>query len=545
MTLRDLLASLRKHLMIVLVTTVVATGGAYVASSLADPVYRSTTGLYFTLDAGGDASDLNQGSTYTQAQMLSFARLVTMPVVLEPVIERLGLDTTASSLAGRVSARQAQSTTILEIQATAGGPEAAAALAREVTEELMVVVRAVAPTDEDGESAVKMLVVNEASVPEFPIAPSTRRNVLAGFVVGLLLGGLLAYLRDALDTRVRSPEDVQEAVDLPVLGSISRSSRRRRSSPQIAPRLEGPRAEEFRRMRANLRFLGVDQDGLCLVVTSAVAGEGKTTTCLELAVTLAEADLSVLVVDADLRRPRVATYLGLEPSSGLSGVLIGGAGIEDVVVQPWGVHGIDVVAAGQVPPNPSELLATRTLGDLLVRARSRYDVVLVDAPPLLPVADAAVLSVLASGVVLVVDTTRSRRAHVREAVQAVEQAGGRILGAVLNRVPPHRSTEYRYAQDTAPPTRRARHGRRRSARDVRPGSAPTIAWPRIDSGPAWVPYAAQEHDSGEDAPAQGSGGAADGSADAGADGPSGGQVEAAVEGRDEERADVHPHGGSS
>jgi len=440
-TLRDLLASLRKHLLLVVATTLVTTLGVGFLSSLAAEVYRSSAALHFTLGVGTSASDFNQGATYTQNQMLSFAQLATFPVVLDPVIERLDLPSTAQRLSRSVTVSRPQETTILEISATSGSPDRAAAIANAVAAELITFIEEEAQRDADGNSAVKVRLVKEALPSAYPIAPNTRRNVLAAFVIGVLAGGLVAYLRDVLDTRVRRPEDVAAVVDVPVLGQVSRMPSRLHTHRAVGGEVQ---AEEFRRIRTNLRFLSVDTEGLCLVLSSAMQGEGKTTACVNLALALAEADMRVLIVDADMRRPQVANRMGLEGSAGLTTVLIGRAAIEDVI-QPWGSHRVDVLTSGEVPPNPSELVATRALRDLIGSVRSTYDVVLIDAPPLLPVADAAVLSKMASGVVLVADTKRLRRHQLHEVVDGVHAAGGHVLGVVLNRVKVRRQAAYGYS----------------------------------------------------------------------------------------------------
>ncbi|NTW38742.1 MAG: CpsD/CapB family tyrosine-protein kinase, partial [Cellulomonadaceae bacterium] len=214
--------------------------------------------------------------------------------------------------------------------------------------------------------------------------------------------------------------------------------------PAVVLGVSESHAEEFRRLRTNLRFLSVDTEGLCLVISSAMPGEGKTTASVNLAVALAEADMRVLLVDADMRRPRIADYMGLENNAGLTTVLIGRATVDDVI-QPWGGQRLDVLTAGEIPPNPSELVATRALRDLLEDVRARYDVVIIDAPPLLPVADAAILSRMVSGVVVVADTKKLRRHQLREVVDGVHAAGGQVLGVVLNKVKVRRASTYGYS----------------------------------------------------------------------------------------------------
>ena len=439
MTVRDLLSSLRKHLLIVALVTVLTTAAVGTLSMLSTPVYRSASSVYFSLDLGLSASDLNQGSVYTQNQMLSFAQLATTPVVLQPVIDSLGLDMSAKELSRIVTASRPQDTAFLDIAATSGSPETAAAIANAVALELSRTVEEYAPRDSEGKTTTRVRVVEEAQPPLYPIAPNTKRNVAAAFVVGLLAGMLIAYLRDVLDTRVRRPEDVASVLDVPVLAQISAVAGGKAKRSLVVGDL---RAEEYRRLRTNLRFLSVDTEGLCLVFSSAMPGEGKTTTSINLAVALAEADLRVLLVDADMRRPRVAENTGLEGNAGLTTVLIGRTNVDDVI-QRWG--DVDVLTAGEIPPNPSELVATRALRELLDSLRSRYDVILLDAPPLLPVTDAAILSRMATGMIIVANAKKLRRAQLREVVDGVNKAGGHVLGIVLNRVKARRVPAYGYS----------------------------------------------------------------------------------------------------
>lgn len=451
MTLRDLIGSVRRHLLTVVITGLVFVGGIGALSATADPVYRSSASLYFSLDVGSSASDFNQGSAYTQSQMLSFAQLVTLPVVLDPVIDDLGLDVSAQQLARTVSVSRPQDTVILEIAVSTGNPERAAQVANGIASQLADTVEELAPRDALGQSTVTARVVKDALVPEFQIAPNTRRNIALAAAMGLLAGLVLAYLRDALDTRIRTKEDVAAVVGVPVLGQVSR--RAKGVVPTDGLELAPSHAEEYRRLRTSLRFVNVENAGLSMVISSAMPGEGKTTTCVNLALALAEAELKVVVVDADLRRPRIAHTMGLEGAAGLTSVLIGAATVDEVI-QPWGRHRIDVVAAGEIPPNPSELVATKRLTEVVDDLRARYDVVLMDAPPLLPVADAAVLSRSATGVLLVADTRRLRRHQLKEVVNEVTVAGGQVLGVVLNRVKGRALGPYRYESYEETATRR-------------------------------------------------------------------------------------------
>lgn len=203
-----------------------------------------------------------------------------------------------------------------------------------------------------------------------------------------------------------------------------------------------PRAEAYRRLRTNLQFLKMEGQANSIVITSSIEGEGKTTTAINIASTLADAGESVLLIDADLRRPKVAGYLSLENAAGLTTVLIGRAGLTDVV-QPYGRGNFHVLTAGNTPPNPAELLGSTAMERLLAEAAARYDVVLIDAPPLLPVTDAAVLSRFVGGSLVVVGSREVRRPQLAAALATLKAVDARILGLVLNKI--RRDDEDRYS----------------------------------------------------------------------------------------------------
>jgi capsular exopolysaccharide synthesis family protein len=203
------------------------------------------------------------------------------------------------------------------------------------------------------------------------------------------------------------------------------------------------RAEAFRTMRTNLQFDDVDHELGSVVITSSIAGEGKSTTCCNLAISLAQAGTRVILVEADLRRPKVADYMGLEGAIGLTNVLVGNLHIDDAL-QAWGNGNLHVLASGQLPPNPSELLGSQQMEHLLRELEGRADIVLIDAPPILPVTDAAVLSVMTSGVVMVVSAEKTRRDQVKRAASGITGVGGVILGTVFNKVPKRGAESYGY-----------------------------------------------------------------------------------------------------
>jgi capsular exopolysaccharide synthesis family protein len=275
----------------------------------------------------------------------------------------------------------------------------------------------------------------------------------------MLLGLGLVMLRHALDTKVRSEADVRAITDSAVLGVIAFDDGVP-AHPVILR--EDPRSaasEAIRRLRTNLQFIGVAGQARAMVISSSVPGEGKSTTAINLAVSLADAGSRVLLIDADLRRPSVAEYLGLEGQVGLTTVLIGKASVEDVV-QPWADSGLDILPAGQIPPNPSELLGSPAMRALLDQLTATYDMVLIDSPPVLPVTDAAVLGRQVGGALVVAGMDRIHRPQLRETLESLDTAGCHVLGLVINKIAKREVGAYVYergyysseALDNQPPT---------------------------------------------------------------------------------------------
>ena len=265
-------------------------------------------------------------------------------------------------------------------------------------------------------------VVSGPSSATAPVSPQLRHFLVLGLLAGLVLGALLAVLRDLLDVTVRSSAAAAEAVGVPTLAVVD-------DDPD-----ESGRAETFRQLRTGLTFRRVAQvpvrGAAVLVVASAVTGEGRSTTALGLARALAEAGERVLLLEADLRRPSLGAHLGLPPGPGLSEVLSGRAEAA-AAVRPGGADGLSVLPAGTPPPQPAELLASPRTVDLVAGLRAVYDQVVIDVPPVLPVTDAVVCAALADGLLVVVRWGRTRRPDVVEAVGMLQQAGAPVLGGVL------------------------------------------------------------------------------------------------------------------
>lgn len=443
MELRDYVVLFRRSWLLILCLSLAGLLGGAAASLLVQPTYKSETQLFVAIQNSGSVQELQQGNTFSQARVQSYVKTVSTPAVLQPVIDSLGLPSTADQLAKSVTASSDLNTVLITIEVQDNSAVRAAAIAQAVSTSLIRTVDDLERSNSNSPSPVKLSIVKPAVAPASASSPNTRLNLAAGFFGGLVLGLAAAVLRKFLDNGVRGEADVRSFTDAPILGTISMEPDAK-SKPLITQvPSQSPRAESFRQLRTNLQFAHVGQTSRAVLVTSSLPGEGKTTTATNLALALAQSGQSVVLIDADLRRPMVAEYLGLEQSAGLTTVLVGEADSDDML-QQWGRDNLYVLTSGRIPPNPSELLGSAAMEALLVRLESQFDAVVIDSPPLIPVTDAAVLAQKTAGVILVVDSQRTKQASMIKSLQSLEMVEANLMGVVLNRLPVKGPDSYGY-----------------------------------------------------------------------------------------------------
>ncbi|MGW3498008.1 polysaccharide biosynthesis tyrosine autokinase [Streptomyces sp. NPDC001020] len=451
MDLHGFLKALVRRWPTVVVCLVLAIGAALAVTGLSTPVYEARTQLFVATRTGEDTAQLNQGQSFSQARVQSYAEIVTSRQVTGPVVKELRLRTTPEELASRITAQAPLNTVLIDITVKDTVPRRAARIANAVAKRFSAVVERLetpkhsakrsraSRADDDVTSPVSLGVTQEAVVPAGPISPRPLLNLAAGVLAGLMLGAGLVVLRETLDTTLKTSEALDEFTALPGLGTIP-FDRNAPRQPLVSADGHSKRAEAFRKLRTNLQFSQVDERPRIIVVTSSVPGEGKTNTAVNLALSLAEAGVSTCLVDGDLRRPCVAASFGLVQDAGLTTVLIGQARVEDVMQRAGGR--LAVLASGAVPPNPTELLASVRMEEVLRELADTYEVVIIDTAPLLPVADTVGLASLAQGALLVVRAARTRRDQVRSAAESLERVGVRVLGTVFSMAPVPKGGRY-------------------------------------------------------------------------------------------------------
>jgi len=284
-------------------------------------------------------------------------------------------------------------------------------------------------------------VIDRAERPKSPSSPKLLLNLSLAVFFGLLASAATIAVREFLDDTFKVPEEIEEALGLTVLGVIplaSRDAEKSREKPgySVATEVIGdplsPMAEAYRSLRTSLQFSTATGVPKTLLVTSSQPGEGKSTTSVCIAANFAQLGMQVLLIDADMRKPSLHEILAVDNSVGLANVLTGSLDASEAVSENL-IFGVTFMASGPVPLNPAELLAGPRFGSLLAMAREKFDIVVIDGPPVVGLADAPLLGSLVEGAVFVVDSMRTRRRVVRAAVKRLDFARTRILGGLLNK----------------------------------------------------------------------------------------------------------------
>ena len=509
-TLREYVAALRRRWTYVAGALVVAVLVAAVYSYTRTPMYEAFARLAYQKQA--DLSSLLTGSQSlvssvdVQRELETYSSLMTTAEMAERARRELDLSEVAD-LGATIIALPVKDTSVMQIRAVSDDPQVAQRVANayaagfyawrkqvaidQIRDAQKAVVQKLSQykteTEKQDPGYFSLLsrledlrvletvaqgnftIVSEAELPTEPFEPKHARDIVLGLLVGLLVGVFLVAIAEQLDIRVHTQEDIGTGTGLPILGRLPRVSRElsRTTALAVLKEPEGASAEAFRMLRGNLEFVNVDGEVSTFLFTSPTQGEGKTTAVCNLAVTLARTGKRVIVVDCDLRRPRVHAYFNLANREGVSTVVAGRSNLAEVL-QPvavpmhdersegrsagpdGGARSIHVLTSGPLPPNPGEIAASRKLASLLAELERNCDVLLVDAPPFLAVGDSAALARSVGGVILVTRLGTATKAMLHEAVEYLATLPCRTLGVVVTNLPIEaRSYRYKYYRDAS------------------------------------------------------------------------------------------------
>lgn len=449
MTILDFVRTTRANLVLLILGIVIGAllGLGY---ALTQPkVYAANASGYVTIGSGGTI-DVLSGSSAAKDRAHSYAAIVSSEAVAKIIQEKnpnMGL--TVSGIRGSVTASTDENSSLIKVSAQASTPEQAQVLANSALHATADYIKNIEGNNggdggntENGNSAnasansannIRVIPLDNASINPPLVSPNYTRNTLIGAAAGLVLVYVVIFLRRSIDQRIRTRDDAVKATGSSILGVLPTSEDLAEENIVTGASSDHIAQESIRQLRTNLRFVNIDEPPRSFLVTSAVPSEGKSTVSLSLARSMAESGQAVILIDADLRRPTLAKKLNIDAKVGLTQVLAGQVDIAEAVYQLEDSN-LFVLTAGRIPPNPSELLGSDKMRQL-VRELSEEFVVVLDAPPLLPVTDASLLSYAVDGVIMVGSIGKSHREQMTEATNHLNQVNANLFGLVLNRAP--------------------------------------------------------------------------------------------------------------
>jgi capsular exopolysaccharide synthesis family protein len=440
--LRQYLDVLRRRKWTVLVILALAVGASSLLTLSEQSVYRAEA----TIAVGQGRGLFNpQNGNSIQPFSQTMKELLESTVVARTVIHDLRLPLTPQQLLNKVSVSFNPDSAALDVSVLDHQPAKARAIAASMSSQFTrLVAERFGTTGSAGSPPVRAFVWDPAHVVPGRVSPTPTRNLIIAAALGLVLGLLAAFLRDHFDRSLRTTDEIEKAFGVPVIAQIPSLRKGSKERPRMLWDENGEFAESFRGLRANLQYLAVQRPLKTILVTSPAANQGKTTVCANLATALAQSGGSVVLLEADLRRPTLAGAFGLEPGRpGLTSVLVGNVQLGRATVrldlpdhpgQSPNARTVTVLPSGPLPPNPSELVASPRMRRLVEGLGDLFDIVVIDSPPILPVADTLGLAKLVDGVIVVVRAKSATRDEAHEVRAMVERLDIPLVGIVVSDV---------------------------------------------------------------------------------------------------------------
>lgn len=430
-SLIDLFYIFRKRLKLIIGLTV----GALVVSGVISffiitPQYETFATLMVgkPKDYQSNNSSIEYNDLLLNQQLVhTYGELVKSRLVGDKVIESLDLGIPYESFKGKVQVSLVNDTEIIKIQVKDSDKELAADIANEVSEQFMKTVKLKMNIE-------NVQIIDEAPVPQSPVSPRKFLNMAIGAVLGFMLGVFVTFLLEYLDKTFKKPEDIEKILHLPVLGTIPLILARGKETI-VRNNPKSSISEAFRTMRTNIQFTNIDRDMKTIAITSSTTSEGKSTMVSNFAISLAQEDKKVLILDCDLRRPRVHKLFNISNDKGITSILMGASTLDDAVYNSTDIEGLSIITAGPIPPNPSELLSSNRMKEFLESVKDKYDMIILDTPPVGLVTDAAILSASIDGTLLVVEVGETETGQAEYAKELLDKVNANILGVVLNKIP--------------------------------------------------------------------------------------------------------------
>ncbi len=451
--IRELLYLLLRRWYLVVICFVLAAGTAFAVTQFyLKPVYRAETTLFL-----GKEKDKIGGISFTDLQVnsqlvIDYREILKSRMVAERIQQKLGVD--VGKFQRNVNVQTVKDSRIFKISYEDNSPKLAANVVNDLADVIMQMAS-------DIIEVKNVKVIDTAKVPKTPVKPNKKMNVGMAGILGLLLGAALIYLLEFVDHTFKKPEDVERQLGLNVIGTVPKFEGGKRGKKKAKDKKEleqeylknlitnndpkAPASEAFRELRTNLQYASVDREIKAMVLTSPSLGDGKTVTTVNLAVALAQSGRKVLIMDADLRKPKVHHYFGIKNGEGLTNILTEDKDMKKIkITEKNDIPNLYIMTSGPIPPNPAEILSSNKMRQLLEQLKKEYDVIVIDTPPVGQVTDAAVLSGITDGVLLVISSGDTRIEMAKRAKKALEGVNAHVIGTVLTKLDTGRTSYYYY-----------------------------------------------------------------------------------------------------
>ena len=438
MELKDLYRLVIYNLGLVLSCVAVLCSVSAVVTIIQTPQYESKMQLFVSTPASAlDITSLVQGSSFTQQRVISYAQIIDGEDTLLPVIEALDLPYSPQELAKKITASAPLQTVLINVSVRDSSPYRASQIANALGRQFSITVQQLEA--QINESTIAVSVVKPAVPILIPVSPKKTLNFLFAIVAGFGIGVLLSIVRAFFDNTVKNEEHLDSTVLLAAVNFDVEADKKPLTSDLSR---YSARAESFRTLRTNIQSLGKAQKLQVFSFTSCLPEEGKTTSSMNLAISLAQAGFKTLLVEADLRRPSVGKYIGKDRAGtiGFSEIMQSTSSLQvsslaKKAIFEWGDFNLSFIMAGAIPSNPAELLNSTKLEELIQILRRKFDIVIIDTPPILPVTDAAIIASKVDGVVLIVRGGKTRVNQFRGACETLRLVNANIVGTVINMIP--------------------------------------------------------------------------------------------------------------
>lgn len=463
--LREMIHILRSRCWIIIICFLIAVITSLTVNyKFLVPVYRAESTLFAGKEPNKIASlDLGEFNL-NQKLVVDYREIILSRLVTEQVINHLNLDMKVETFRSRVSVSTIKDSRFFKIAFESSDPVMAMDIVNALAQQ--VIIKA-----EDIIDIKNVVVIDVAKLPQNPIKPNKKLNVAIASVLGVMMGAFLVFFMEFLDRTIKTEDDVQRYLQLNTIGEIpefqgeernikkkffnfkdkkSKSIKRLKittASESLISLLDpkAPASEAYRTLRTNIGYANIDKQVQTIVVTSSGPSEGKSTTVVNLAITMAQVGKKVLIIDADLRKPKLHRYLSLSNDYGLTDIIVNKYPVEDDSIKVFGaVENLHVICSGSIPPNPSEILESKTMLELMESLKDSYDLILIDTPPVGQLTDAAIVGQNADGVVLVVSSGESNIDMAGHAKSALDKVNAKIIGAVLTKINASSGSSYYY-----------------------------------------------------------------------------------------------------